>query len=521
MGIELKKIKVILEKKLHQPVTLDGSSLTIEEVAAIARDKVRVEISDSAVEKVEEGRRAIARLLASGKSVYGVNTGFGRLADKKIGSKDLGSLQVNLIRSHALGTGKSLSEDEARAIMAVRLNTLLRGYSGIRTEVANQIATYLNEDLPPEIPCHGSLGASGDLAPSAHIALTLIGEGYFILKGERVPAKTELRKRRIRPIKLKEKEGLAIINGTQVMTGLGSLLVEDAINLLSLLDLAAALSLEALGGNISEFDARVHALRPFRGQESVAERIREAVKGSGLIGSAHRVQDPYSLRCVPQVHGAFWDTLDHARLVVQTEINSVTDNPLVFPDDDSLISAGNFHGQPVAIVLDFLCIALAEASTISERRIDKLLSGANPKLPLFLTRESGLNSGLMVTQYTAAALVAQNKVLASPASIDSATVSAGQEDHSSMGVTAALKCREVLENALKVVALEMMCASQAIDLLGDARLGRGTKLAFELIRKQTEKVDKDRVLAGDLEKLYKFLGTGALIDKVLRAVDSD
>jgi histidine ammonia-lyase len=498
-------------------ITLNGSSLTIEEVVRISRGGAKVRIAQETFDKVQSGRDSVERLLKSRNTVYGVNTGFGRLADRRIDDDKLERLQVNLIRSHSVGTGSRLDKDETRAIMAVRLNTLLKGYSGIRREIAEQLISFLNMQLTPEIPRYGSLGASGDLAPSAHLALTLIGEGNLVGdEGSLIPAKKALKENKVRPVKLREKEGLALINGTQVMTGLGCLLLFDSVNLFDVLDIAAALSLEALQGNPSAFDIRVHSLRPFAGQVGVAETVRTLVSGSKLISKSGRVQDPYSLRCVPQVHGAYRDSLNFAGSIIGVEINSVTDNPIIFPEDDSVVSAGNFHGQPVALALDLLGIAVAGACVISERRVDKLLSGVNDKLPLFLTKESGLNSGMMVLQYTAAALISQNKVLASPATLDSANVSAGQEDHSSMGVTAALKAREIVDNAFGVAAIELLCSCQAIEFLNPAELGDGTSKAFGLVRKISPKLTDDRSLAADIERLSKYLKSGKFRDDVLK-----
>ena len=338
----------------------------------------------------------------------------------------------------------------------------------------------------------------------------------MIHEGKKLPTKQFLKTVGLKPIKLKEKEGLAIINGTQVMSGLGCLLIEDATNFLDLLDIAAALSLEALGGNIDSFDPRIHELRPIPGQIEVASQIRRLVSGSELLGNANRVQDPYSLRCIPQVHGAFREALKFAKSMIEVEINSVTDNPVIFPDD-SVISAGNFHGQPIAIALDLLGLTLAEACVYSERRTDKLLSGLNPSLPMFLTENSGLRSGMMILQYTAAALVNRNTILAAPAGLHSAVVSAGQEDHASMGVTSALKAREIIINATKVVAIELMCGCQAVEMLGSSRLGKGSQVAIKKIRKLTRHLVEDRSLSAELERLSEYLQKGEFVKSVLDA----
>ncbi len=497
-------------------ISVDGHSLTTDQVVKIARGYERVEITSQALQKVREGRKSVERILKSGKTIYGLNTGFGRLSDVRIKSDQLDELQLNLIRSHAVGTGRSLSVDEVRAVMAVRLNTLLRGNSGIRPDVAQQLQRFLNKGIHPDIPRYGSLGASGDLAPSAHLALALVGEGYVIDEsGRKLPTKSILRRKKVSPIKLKAKEGLAIINGTQVMTGLGCLLLNDSNSLLFNLDVAAAMTLEALRGSQASFESRIHQLRPLHGQAHVASRILRLIRDSSLIGTSNRIQDPYSLRCVPQVHGAFLDALQYLNQVLEVELNSVTDNPIIFPETDDVVSSGNFHGQPISLALDLLGVALASASVISERRINKLLSSFNPELPLFLAKESGLNSGLMVLQYTAASLVAENRILARPSSVDSADVSGGQEDHASMGVTSALKARKIWRNTTKVIALELMCAAQAIDLLQNGKLGQGTSIAYSLIRKYTQTVEKDRSLSDDLERVARALEN----DELRRAIE--
>jgi histidine ammonia-lyase len=503
----------------HSSVVLDGTSLTIDNVVELARNYARVEISPSAVEAVKKGRKSIERILKSGKTVYGINTGFGRLADTKISGGQLDQLQLNLIRSHSVGTGTPLSEDEARAVMVVRLGSLLRGNSGVRLEVVHQLQEFLNRKIYPVIPRYGSLGASGDLAPSAHLALCLIGEGRAFDSNKRQVKTIKLLERlRLNPIKLKAKEGLAIINGTQVMTGLGALLINDARSLIRNLDIAAAMSVESLGGSLSPFQSRIQKLRPMHGQAHVAARILRLLRDSSLTESGTHVQDPYSLRCIPQVHGAFYDALQYAKNVIEIELNSVTDNPIIFPDTDDVVTAGNFHGQPVSLALDLLCMAIAEASVFSERRIDKLLSGFNPKLPLFLSSNAGLNSGFMVTQYTAAALVAENRILSRPASAENASVSAGQEDHASMGVTAALKARSVIDHTISVIAIEILCATQALELLiskNGRRMGQGTRIAFREVRGISRMLKDDRPLEPDIDKLSEALKQ----DRLTRAIE--
>jgi histidine ammonia-lyase len=503
----------------NDSVILDGTSLTIDDVVEVARNYARVEIAPTAVESVKSGRKSIERILKSGKTVYGINTGFGKLADTKISIGQLDQLQHNLIRSHSVGTGAPLDEDETRAVMVVRLASLLHGNSGVRLDVIRQLQEFLNRRVYPVIPRYGSLGASGDLAPSAHLALCLVGEGRVFDSNNRQVKTTKVLDRiHLAPLRLKAKEGLAIINGTQVMTGLGALLINDARSLIRNLDFAAAMSVESLGGSLSSFQSRIQKLRPMHGQAHVAARILRMLRDSELTESASHMQDPYSLRCIPQVHGAFYDALQYAKNVIEIELNSVTDNPIIFPESDEVVSAGNFHGQPVSLALDLLCMAVAEASLFSERRIDKLLSGYNPKLPLFLSGDPGLNSGFMVTQYTAAALVAENRILSRPASAENASVSAGQEDHASMGVTAALKAREVVEHATTVIAIEILCAAQALESLtrGNGRkMGQGTKIAFKEVRGISRTLKEDRSLEPDVSKLSDALKQ----DKLTRAIE--
>jgi len=488
---------------------MDGSSLTIEKVVSIARDFTEVEIGSIGKENVGKGRESIEKLLNSRGVYYGINTGFGKLADTVIPNADLEKLQTNLIRSHSVGVGSPFAEDEVRAIMVVRLNSLLKGYSGVSSEVIDQLQVFLNKKIYPFIPRFGSLGASGDLVPSAHLALCMMGESYVFENGKQIPTSLVLLRIGIEPLKLKAKEGLAIINGTQVMTALGCLLIHDTEIALNNMDGISAMTLEALRAHLQPFQPRIQMIRPQEGQREVASRIVKFLQGSTIAGSTKRVQDPYSLRCIPQVHGAFYDALRFVKSIISAELDSVTDNPVVFSETDEIISTGNFHGQPVSLALDILCISLSEASAISERRIDKLLSGLNPDLPLFLAASPGLHSGLMVTQYSAATLVAQNRILARPASLDSANVSAGQEDHASMGVNAALKALEVLENTLYVLAVEATCAAQAIDIIlhKDPALKQGayTSLVHKKIRESCPKIETDQALFEEIRLVAKSL----------------
>ena len=497
-------------------VLLDGQSLTIEDVVAVARHGRRVALSPDARGRVLESHQMVQRLVREQSTVYGVTTGFGQLCNVPISAKDARVLQRNLILSHSAGVGPAFEEPVVRAIMLLRANALAKGHSGVSLDIISTLIAMLNAGVHPIIPAKGSVGASGDLAPLAHMVLVMLGEGEAIYKGHRLSGHEALKRCDIPPVELGPKEGLALINGTQVMTALGILTTYDGENVLKAADIAAAMTFEALGANPGAFDARVHALRPHAGQAQCASNLRSLLDGSDLYTTPRtsRVQDPYSLRCVPQVHGACRDAVAFVRRTLTTEMNSATDNPLLFPSDGVVLSGGNFHGEPVAIALDFLGIALAEVASISERRLDKSLNSAFSELPIFLTRSSGLNSGLMLTQYTAAALVNENKVLASPASVDSIPTSAGQEDHVSMGTTAARKAWDILTNTQYVVAIELLAAAQALDLRHPDQLGGGTAVAHHLIRNKVATLVEDRVLAPDIEQMFHLVRSGELAERV-------
>ncbi|HTS15620.1 MAG TPA: histidine ammonia-lyase, partial [Candidatus Sulfotelmatobacter sp.] len=463
-------------------IALTGHDLTLEAVEAVARLGARATVDPSARARMEASRRAIDSIVDSGEAVYGVTTGFGDLATHRIEPADAARLQRNLLVSHAVGVGAPFDQATVRAMLLLRANTLALGHSGCRPELVERLLAFLDQGIHPVVPEQGSVGASGDLAPLAHLALPLIGRGEVEYHGRRVPAAEALHAERLEPLELRPKEGLALLNGTQMMTAVGALTVLDAERLGRTASVVAAMSVEALLGTDVAFAAAYQAARPHAGQGRVAAELRHLLRDSALQRShhheAHKVQDPYSLRCVPQVHGASRDALAYARRVLEIEINSATDNPLVFPDgagpdaDPSalatahgrVISGGNFHGQPVALALDFAKLAIAELGSISERRTALLLDARLSGLPAFLVDEAGLNSGLMLLQYTAAALVSENKVLAHPASVDSIPTSANQEDHVSMGSIAARHARDVLRNVQHVLALELLCAAQGLDV---------------------------------------------------------
>lgn len=486
-------------------VILTGETLTIEEVVRIARGHERVAVAESARANIEKARAFVDKLVADGKVVYGVTTGFGQFKNVTISPDQTATLQANLIRSHATGVGEPLSEEAVRAAVVVRVNSLLRGHSGIRSMVIDRLVDLLNHDVYPFVPSKGSVGSSGDLAPLSHIMLVLLGEGEVIVDGARRPTAEVLRAKGLGTVTLLSKEGLALNNGTSVQTGIGALAAYDAMRLAKTFDVAYAMSLEVLMGTASASDPRVHALRPHPGQVATASNTRRLCAESQIMEShkdCGRVQDAYSLRCAPQVHGASRDTIGYVASVVARELNAVTDNPLLFPDDGVAISAGHFHGEPIAQVMDFLKIGVCELANISERRIARLVDPATSDgLPAFLTpkEQGGLSSGMMIPQYVAAALVSENKVLAHPASVDSIPTSANQEDHVSMGTIAARQAAEIVKNAHQVAAIELLCAAQAADFRAPLRLGRGTDAAYRLIRSRVPFMAQDRILYTDIE----------------------
>ncbi|HLF16001.1 MAG TPA: histidine ammonia-lyase [Candidatus Thermoplasmatota archaeon] len=500
-------------------VTLTGASLTLGDVAAVARQGASVKVDPKAWKGVEASRAVVERLVEKGEVAYGITTGFGEFAHVTIQPAQVRELQRNLLMSHAVGVGVPLPREVVRAMLLIRANTLLRGYSGVRRRVIERLVEFLNRDLVPVVPSRGSVGSSGDLAPLAHMALPLIGLGEVDVGGKAVPAHDALKAAGLKPLVLEAKEGLALINGTQMMAAIGCLAVEDAAGLLQDAQVVAGMSLEALMGSVRPFDAAIHDLRPHAGQGVVAANLRVLTAKSQVVKShegCDRVQDAYSLRCIPQVLGPCRDVIEAARAALAIEVNAVTDNPLVFPDG-SIVSQGNFHGEVLAFHLDFLAVALAEIASLAERRLERLVNpDLSEGLKPFLVDRGGLNSGFMIAQYTAAALVSENKVLAHPASVDSIPTSANQEDHNSMGSISALKLAQVLENARHVVALEALAAAQALDFKAPLRAGKGSQAGRDAIRRAVPRLDKDRVLSGDVATLTRLLGSGALREAVAR-----
>ncbi len=486
---------------------IDGSNLTIDKVVRVARKYTEAELAPEARGKMNLSRDLIESILAEKKIVYGVNTGFGQLSNVSISEDEIDLLQYNLVVSCVTGIGDPFPEEVVRAMLLLRANSLAYGNSGVRPVIVDTMLEMLNKRVHPHVPCKGSVGASGDLAPLSHLALVLMGRGKAYYRGQLLPGSEAMEKAGIEPVFLKAKEGLSLCNGTQAMTALGVLAVYDAEKLAYHADLFGAFSAEALEAVPLAYDHKIHDIRPHPGQIETAENMRNFLEGSQIIekSAGKNVQDAYSLRCIPQVHGASRDTINYVKTVIEREINSVTDNPLVFPETNEVLSGGNFHGQPVALVMDFLTIALAELANISHLRIERLTNPALSRgLPAFLVDKPGLNDGYMVAQYTAASLVSENKVLAHPASVDSIPTSANQEDHVSMGTTAARQCREVLENVQYVLAIEAICAAQGIDFRENKPSVIIQKL-YDTIRSRVDYLDKDRELNEDFEKVVKMI----------------
>ncbi|HMD02321.1 MAG TPA: histidine ammonia-lyase, partial [Candidatus Baltobacteraceae bacterium] len=506
---------------LAKPLELDGEVLALETIEAIALHGARVAVSAPARARVAAARACVERQFDAGAIIYGVTTGFGRMANVVIERSDAAQLQRNLVRSHSAGTGEPLREEFVRAAGVLRVSSLAAGHSGIRTETLDMLVELLNRGVTPVVPCQGSVGASGDLAPLAHMTLTLMGEGEAFYRGERMPSAQALARAELHPLELVPKEGLSLINGTEVMTGIAALCQLRAERLLASADVIGALSLEAFLGTDAAFDRRINALRPHPGQALVADRLRAFLSGSEIMLSHRdcgRVQDPYSFRCIPVVHGAARDAAAHARRVLEIEAISVTDNPLIFPDEDEFLTGGNFHGQPVGVVCDLLKAVMVEVASMSERRAYLLLNAEERGLPLFLSHKPGLESGLMIAQYTAAALVSESKPLASPSSVDSIPTSAGQEDHVSMGTIAARTLDRVLDNVEGVLACELLCALAATDFRRPLRSGGGTGAAFAAARERIEPLESDRVQAPDIQRARELIGSGILSEAAGRSL---
>ncbi len=508
---------------LH-PFRVGDEPLTLEVLAQVSRGARAVEVGAGARAAMARSRAVVDSVVAGGDAspaVYGVNTGFGALAEVRISAAEVTRLQQNLVRSHSSGVGSSLPREAVRAMMLLRAAVLATGRSGARIVCCERLCELLNAGVHPEIPARGSVGASGDLAPLAHLALGMIGEGHAEYRGEVLPAAEALRRAELSPLVLEAKEGLTLLNGTQHMTAIGGLTVLDAEVTARVADIAGALSLEALKGTVRAFDERVIAARPHPGQIAVAKLLRELLAGSAIADShkdCGKVQDPYSLRCMPQVHGATRDMLAYTRNVLEVEAGSSTDNPLVFADTNEMISGGNFHGQPVAIALDAAAIAVAELANISERRIEQLVNPhLSSGLPPFLAPDSGLNSGFMIAQVAAAALVSENKVLAHPASVDSIPSSAGREDHVSMGATAALKLATIHDHVRTVLAIELLCAAQGIDLRRPLTTTKPLEAVHAAIRAKVSPMMTDRPLAPDIQAVRALIDDGSLIETARRA----
>lgn len=496
-------------------VNLTGNNLTLEDLVNVAFNGYKVALTEEAKEKVAKARKIVDDIVENDKVVYGITTGFGKFSDVTISGEQCKTLQRNLIISHSCGAGDNFSKEIVRSMMLLRANALAKGFSGIRLSTLETLIEMLNKGVHPCIPEKGSLGASGDLAPLSHMVLPMIGEGEAEFEGEIISGKEAMKKAGITVVQLVAKEGLALINGTQAMTAVGAIALHHSINLIKLGDISAALTLEALRGIRTAFDPRVHEVRPHKGQINTAKNMLNLVEGSSFVTNQGeiRVQDAYTLRCVPQVHGASKDAINYVRERIEIEMNSVTDNPIVFENGD-VISGGNFHGQPMALSFDFLGIAVAELGNISERRLERLINYQLNDLPPFLVKNGGLNSGFMITQYAAAALVSENKVLAHPASVDSIPSSANQEDHVSMGTIAARKGLEILKNARRVLATELMAACQAIDFREGLKLGKGTQEAYKAIREKVSFIEEDKVMYKELEKCEELLINGDIVKAV-------
>lgn len=503
---------------------IDGHSIELNKFFhAVYGDQVKFTLDPAAAASMKKSRDYIDSRIATGEVMYGVNTGFGAFSSVRISDSEIEQLQRNLIRSHCVGIGQPFSKLQSKGMMILRANTIARGHSGVRVAVVEKIIEFLNNDLIPVIPEQGSVGASGDLAPLSHLALALIGEGEIWQNGQVVEIADVLKKKNIEPLQLKAKEGLSLINGCQVMTAVGLLALHQARDLMWLADLTGAMSLEALRGSRKPFDPLISAARPHAGEAPTARNLMKLMGASSNIGDSHltedhRVQDAYSLRCMPAVHGSVKMTLNYVQQILETESNSSTDNPLVFADDNKVLSCGNFHGMPVAHALDFAGIAMASLASISHERIAKMISTQMSELAPFLTPNGGLNSGHMIVQVAAASLVSENKILAHPASCDSIPTSAEKEDHVSMGSIAARKFQSIVNNAQNVIAMEILSSCQALDLIAPLKPAAGVKVAFDLVRKSVPFAKEDRIFAKDLAKINNLINNRELLSAVTNAV---
>lgn len=502
-------------------ITIDGENLSIEDLIEVARSGEKVKLAPSSLKAIRESRKALVDIMKKGKIAYGIKTGFGELANVRISDKDTIKLQRNLVRSHSVGVGDLLPEDVVRAILVLRANSLAKGYSGVREEVVSALIGMLNKSIHPLIPEKGSVGASGDLAPLAHVALAAMGEGKVHYNGKEMRSSLALKSAKMKPLTYKSKEALALVNGTAAMTGIGALCVHDAERLLKDSQIAGSMSFEALKASSKPFDPRISEVRPHPGQAICSENMLRLLEKSEIIPShkdCPKVQDAYTLRCMPQVFGSVHDTLDYVRRIVEIEANSATDNPLIFPMETDSLSGGNFHGQPVAIALDFLSLALTVLGNFSERRIARLVDGHLSGLPPFLVEDVGTNSGMMMLQCTATALTSENKVLSHPSSADSIPTSANQEDFVSMGMSAALKARTILRNVQYILSIEYICAAQGLEFQKPLKPGRGAAAAYRTVRKRIPKLEEDRVLSDDVEEVHRMVDNGEIVKAVEKVV---
>lgn len=506
-----------------QVYQIDGNNLTIEQIYKISiakKGEILVELTDESKNKILASRKYVDNIVKVGKPVYGINTGFGALSSKFIKENELETLQYNLIRSHCTGVGNPFSRQITRAIMLLRANCLASGFSGVSLSCVDLLLEFINNDITPIVPEKGSVGASGDLAPLSHIALCLIGEGNVEFQGKTVSSEFAIHQIGKEPATLKAKDGLALINGTAVMAALGSLAVYETKRLVKIADISTALTLEAVRGTKAAYDYDISLLKPHPGQLAVSKNLNKLLQEVSEIAQSHidcgKVQDPYSLRCVPQVHGAVRQTLRHAEEVLNYELNSVTDNPLIFIEKDKVVSGGNFHGEAIALVMDYLAMGLSELANIAERRVEKMMNPSFSDLPAFLIKESGLNSGLMIAHVTMAALASENKYLCHPASVDSIPTSTDKEDHVSMGVTSGRKLHEVLKNVKACLAIEFLCNTQGIYLLRPLKTNSALESVYALIRSHVKPIDNDRVFGTDIDNICKLVDNFEIL-KVLEA----
>lgn len=501
-------------------IKLDGNSLTLQALIEVSRNGAKVALSDDAIQRMQASRQLVEDYVNEERVVYGITTGFGLFADVVISKEQTKLLQKNLILADCCSMGDPYKDEVVRAAMLLRINALAKGFSGIRLSTVQLLIDMLNCGIHPIIPEQGSVGASGDLSPLAHIVLVMLGSGEARYKGEIVEGLEALKKEGLEPVELVSKEGLALINGTCVLTAVGALATYDAIKVLKLADISASMTVEALSGIIDAYDEKIHLARPHQGQIQVAQNMLQILRDSR--STTHqgevRVQDAYTLRCIPQIHGASRDAVEYCTKKVEIELNSATDNPLIFAGQDQVISGGNFHGQPMAIAFDVLGIAMAEIGNVAERRIERMVNPALSDLPAFLVKDGGLNTGFMVPQYTAAAIVSENKVLAHPACVDSIPTSANQEDHVSMGSISARQASEILGNVMKVLAIELMTAAQAIEFSAIGKLGKGTQVAYDMIRASVDKYEEDRIFYKDMKACFDLIQSHRIVDAVEKVV---